>query len=89
MLVTCRSGVPECRVVVMSRMTRSSRALLLMCAILISSVLPVPRAVLTIVLFVDPLIGIGLLASTDLLIRDCFLSIPLLAGIPLLGWMWM
>lgn len=88
-LVSCRTGVPDCRVPDITLMMWVRIALSLTREVAIIKVLAAPNAVLTMALLGPPLIGIGLLASTDLLIDELLDLICLLIGIPLLGCMCM
>lgn len=85
-LVSCRTGVPEFRVLWISSTTRVSTALVLIPAVWQCRVLAAPTAVLTMALLMDPAIGTDLLAITDLLTEEELSAILLLIGSPLLGW---
>lgn len=84
-LVTPVTGVPAVVVLSITWTTRVSAALLFIWAVLYPRKLDRPAAVVSIPLFVVPLIGTSLLARVSLPMVSEFLSIRLLIGTPLLG----
>lgn len=86
-LVSCRIGVPLARVPLMVVVTRVSLALVFICLVWVTSWFARPIVVLTSWLLGLMLIGTDLLATRVPLIEELFVTMIVLAVIPLFGWM--
>lgn len=84
-LMTCRTGVPPVRVLLIRWTTWVSIDLVLIVAACMMRWFLVPMVLLAISLFGLPVMGSDLLSISDLLVRSWFLTILLLIGKCLFG----